>query len=1306
MDNATHNIYYHIDTLGEWYLIIYDDWNVGNYSFVVEDGGLHNDSGSGGDAADNLSSATPISVGIKYSGYLIEDDDTHDYYKVSLEADHFYYINSSGPSIYTDLYLYDPFQNIIDSSTSSSSISHNIICFANASGGWYIRISDMMNGGRYTLSVEDGGVQNDANSGGDAGENFLDALEISAGMMYNAGIVANEEDWYKFQATTGQGLDLTFTNKGGAVNEEIQGWLYHPQNHSLDYDPAQNNETVHLLESVQSNGWYRIRFFASSDILYSFKITIYNAPVPLTLYSPTGITNNSMNISWSQYDNPSNFRAYDVYKSTSPGSKYIEQYIYNVSTTSYTFTDLSYSTSYYFYLRIRTTNYAFAYSSQVTGTTKPSYDPYSDVKKVTLYAPDYISSDSMTLKWVKYGWPDFSRYEIYQSEITGFTPSADTKIKSFEHPGTTSFVVPNLMANTSYYYILRVINIDGDALDSEQISGMTLPASEYPPDAVQLNQPTDITSYSMNLSWSTNTNSDFLKCELHMHTAAFTPSADTLETTFYFNTQTSHRVYGLEGDTLYFFIVRVFDEYMQYSDSNQLSERTLYVNKPPQPIELWGISDFSDNYIRIEWLGTQDKDFAKYEIHMSETKNFNPSNSTLKMTITDIDKTTYLATAVELSTKYYFLIRAVDSEGLYSDSNYVSATTLAENQPPDPVNINIPTEVTAISAKVSWYINEQPDFAKYELHRSVTPDFQISTDSFVKIFPLPSDTTYILDGLDPSTTYYLKIRAYDTYKLYSDSTQVSFRTLSPPNIKINLSSPINIKSTSMKLSWEVNNMENVALYVIHVSTQPSFIIRDENKFTELSLNFINNYTLIGLKFDTPYYIKLRVYDITGSITDSKQVSARTYKVSGDDEFQPVVLYVPGEITKSSCQLVWDESINLNFKRYEVHMSESVGFDPSSVTMITTITDKTLTSYRIVNLKSDAQYYFIVRVCNDNDEYKDSAQVSLNTLPASANPPTKPMIDRPTFTKDPITGADVFILKWLESTASNFLKYEVHESAQTGFLPTKHTLIATLFSSTNSTVTIPLKEQNKHYKVRSYNRYWLYTDSDEVTVYPNNVLLAENYLRTSEMISIEWTENSDADFDHYEVHMSSSPDFDPVDSTLVMEIENRTENSYQKTQLKSRTTYYFKIIVVNKVGLKITSNEITTETAKASSDDLLEIFGIGLGMFDILGVVVSIISFIVGLLLLTRKKRRFRRYEKELSDNDDLDELEELFSTKIKADIKSDKITPSHAVLIKDLMDERRNELRVDTRNEEQDLPPEDFTSRYIIAGCCTDKMQS
>jgi hypothetical protein len=129
----------------------------------------------------------------------------------------------------------------------------------------------------------------------------------------------------------------------------------------------------------------------------------------------------------------------------------------------------------------------------------------------------------------------------------------------------------------------------------------------------------------------------------------------------------------------------------------------------------------------------------------------------------------------------------------------------------------------------------------------------------------------------------------------------------------------------------------------------------------------------------------------------------------------------------------------------------------------------------------------------------------------------------------------------------------------------------------------LYENTTHYfKIRVYDSGGLYADSNEVNCktldyLPDMLFLDDPYDIETESMKLTWSQSCISDFDHYEVHISTTPGIIPSPSTWLMDIDNMSVNWAEITGLTNDSTYYFCIRHVDEAGNYMDSNEVLGTT---------------------------------------------------------------------------------------------------------------------------------
>jgi hypothetical protein len=95
---------------------------------------------------------------------------------------------------------------------------------------------------------------------------------------------------------------------------------------------------------------------------------------------------------------------------------------------------------------------------------------------------------------------------------------------------------------------------------------------------------------------------------------------------------------------------------------------------PPTKVQLSmpGDSDITTDSVSLSWTENKNNDFSKYEVYRSSTSG---DVGTRVIALSGQKNTTYEVTGLSPGTAYYFTVRTVDAEELYSDSNRVGVST-------------------------------------------------------------------------------------------------------------------------------------------------------------------------------------------------------------------------------------------------------------------------------------------------------------------------------------------------------------------------------------------------------------------------------------------------------------------------------------------------------------------------------------------------------------------------------------------------------------------------------------------------------
>jgi sugar lactone lactonase YvrE len=409
-------------------------------------------------------------------------------------------------------------------------------------------------------------------------------LTPSTGIIYIMEETTVEASW----------TQSTDSDSSDTITYDIYGELNNP-NPSMLIE-ANSTDVVTTLTGLINDGPYYWKVVASDDIndtvsdIVSFMVN-KNSPPVVTLISPMDgekIASSNAELLWTVNDTDDDSPIYyNVYLNTLLSSVIIKQ-------SSVLISEAETSTTYYATGLVDGTYYwtVIPNDGQINGSCISDVWHFKIEKPPNAPTPVKLSiesttSTSITLKWSEYVGNDFSKYEIYSSNFSSIIPDANTLKKTITEQTKTTHVVTGLDKNTTFYFIIRVINGDDLFADSNEVFAKTsiTGVTNKPPEKVDITL-SDVSDTSIILTWTENNDEDFLEYEVHKsRLVSFIPSDLTLETSISDQTTTSYNVTGLEPNTTYYFLVRVMDTSELVADSDIVSGATQAkgeaVNKPP-----------------------------------------------------------------------------------------------------------------------------------------------------------------------------------------------------------------------------------------------------------------------------------------------------------------------------------------------------------------------------------------------------------------------------------------------------------------------------------------------------------------------------------------------------------------------------------------------------------------------------------------------------------------------------------------------------------------------------------------------------
>lgn len=485
---------------------------------------------------------------------------------------------------------------------------------------------------------------------------------------------------------------------------------------------------------------------------FLFQFTALATNTPSTL-SATGASSSQVNLTWTDTSsNETGFVfAYDTNSAlTSP------TYVYagGANTTNYSHTGRSPATTYYYKIKAEGSPDS-AWTSLESATTAPSN-----------LAATPTSNSAINFTWTGNGSNTaIHGYTYACATNSSFTGASYNWVADNDSTGTSK---TGLSTATTYWFKLKAEGTSSDAFDSPYgtvVTTTTTPASL----AASV-----ISSSQINLSWTGNSGNS----NIQGYTVGYATNSSFSGAVYQYisgNGATSFNHTGLYAGTTYYYKIKAEGTSNAYDSAYTSSITATTTGTAPNAPSGLSASAVSSSQINLSWTDHSSNETG-FEINRATDSGFTQN----VVWLGNIQGTTYNNTGLSASTTYYYRVRA---EGATQDSAYTSAVSATTNSSPE----SIPDAPTSLAATVvadtqvnlSW-TDSSTNETGFEIKRATDSAF---TQNVVWIGNIQG-TTYANTGLNPSTTYYYKVRAEGAAGKsdYSSSVNVTTSGSSGPHI--------------------------------------------------------------------------------------------------------------------------------------------------------------------------------------------------------------------------------------------------------------------------------------------------------------------------------------------------------------------------------------------------------------------------------------------------------------------------------------------------------------------------------------------
>ena len=572
----------------------------------------------------------------------------------------------------------------------------------------------------------------------------------------------------------------------------------------------------------------------------------------------------------------------------------------------------------------------------------------------------------ITLTWTANTEPELTGYEILR-----FTdPTHETPDRTFSSVLTTYVDTP-VTADQPFVYRVRAVGTAN--VKSELSAPISAQANESAP---VLAAPRNVQARGgighITITWSANTETELTGYRVMRYTD---PAQTVAEATFA-TVQTTYVDSPLVSGQTYVYRVQAV------GTNNEESERSLYASAtvstdqspPGAPSDLIvSLDEANFQRVLISWTApTRDSNgneltgLASFEIYRSRDNN----TSFALIAAVSGDQMSYEDTSVELLTRYFYAIRALDqADNAGPRSQPVSVTTKGFAIPR-----NVQATAGELKITLNWAANTEPELTGYEILRFTDPTDETPDKIFSSVL-----TTYVDTPVTAGQPFVYRVRAVGPSNIKSDlSAFVSAQAIEPPPV---LAAPRNVRATGgelkITLTWSANTEPEWTGYEILRFTDPTHETPDRT-FSSVLTTYVDTPVTAA----QPFFYRVRA---VGTANEKSDLSAF---VSAQAIEPPPVLAAPRNVRATGgieyITITWSANTEAELTGYRIMRYTDPAQTVAEVTFSTVHT-----TYIDSPLVADQTYVYRVQAVGVNNTESESSLFASATVLIDDIPPATP-----------------------------------------------------------------------------------------------------------------------------------------------------------------------------------------------------------------------------------------------------------------------------------------------------------------------------
>lgn len=892
------------------------------------------------------------------------------------------------------------------------------------------------------------------------------------------------------------------------------------------------NVTTYLINTNLLPGttyYYRIRSENSSGISgNSNVITVLTVPPNPVTVAASSITQSSFSANWNASISATKYFL-DV--ATDNGFTSIVTGWNNVdagTNTSYNVnSNLTSGTTYYY--RVRSQNASgTSGNSNITNTILVPANP------VAANATN-VSQTSFSANWNAS--TGATKYYLDVATDAGFT-SMVTNWNNVDVGNVLTYLVnSNLSIATNYYYRVRAENLNGLSGNSNTITLVTAPIAPV------ATAGGNSTTSSFTANWNaTATATGYLldvSTDNNFGAGTFVTGFNGRDVG---NVLTFSVNVNLNYGTTYFYRVRAYNTGGTGTNSNVITFGTIPLNPISAAATSVGSTSFDANW-------NNSTGATGYKLDVSTASDF----STFVGAYNNLDVlnvVTYSVTGLNPGTVYYFRVRSYNDYGTSANSGNISVLTA-----PAAPTVNAATSIAANEFTANWSTSTGAN--GYYLDVSSQSNFS----SFLSGFnskDVGNSTSYLIPSLSSGTTYYYRVKGYNTGGASSNSVSQSVVTLpSAPST----AAASNITATAFDANWASST--SATGYKLDVSTDPLFGAGNfVSGYQDKDVGNVLTYSVSGLTAGTTYYYRVRGYNGSGTDGSSTIITVVTIPPSPVEQ-------VASSISRNSFSANWSAASGAN--GYYLDVSTNSGFTAGNfVSGYQNLDVGNILTYTITGLSSSTQYYYRIRAYNSAGTSGNSGTASpVTALGIPKEPASSPA--------SVVTGTS-FQANWVSSFTAASYRLDVSPASDFSSFVTGWNDVNVGNVTSYSVNTNVNGGTNYYYRVRAVNAAGTSSNSAVISLVtvPSPPVVQAASVVSNIGFTANW--NSSTGAAGYKLDVSPVNTFASfVSGYNDLDVGNTT--SHIINGLVGNTTYYYRVRAYNVGGTSLNSG-ITTQLTDA------------------------------------------------------------------------------------------------------------------------------